>query len=72
MSAPGVESDPLRALADVWAPTPVFLVGGGALRAHGLLDRLTDDLDVAIPVALDLLLERMADLGWRKSPAPQR
>ncbi|MEU8773514.1 nucleotidyl transferase AbiEii/AbiGii toxin family protein [Streptomyces sp. NPDC048606] len=63
-----------RLLADVIAigsPYPLVITGGYAVQAHGLVDRLSQDLDVATEnpapmddIATDLVHE-LAKRGWR-------
>ncbi|MFJ9646419.1 nucleotidyl transferase AbiEii/AbiGii toxin family protein [Streptomyces sp. NPDC004244] len=63
-----------RLLADVIAigtPYPLVITGGYAVQAHGLVDRLSQDLDVATEnpapmaeITADLVHE-LAERGWR-------
>ncbi|MFK4123678.1 nucleotidyl transferase AbiEii/AbiGii toxin family protein [Streptomyces longwoodensis] len=63
-----------RLLADVLAigtPYPLVLTGGYAVQAHGLVDRLSQDIDVAtenpapmIDIVRDLA-RGLAERGWR-------
>jgi hypothetical protein len=63
-----------RLLADVLAigsPYPLIITGGYAVQAHGLVDRLSQDLDVAtespVPMAdiAEHLRETLTERGWR-------
>lgn len=63
-----------RLLADVLAigtPYPLVLTGGYAVQAHGLVDRLSQDLDVATenPAAMEdiatALQQGLTERGWR-------
>ncbi|GGO58869.1 nucleotidyl transferase AbiEii/AbiGii toxin family protein [Streptomyces lasiicapitis] len=62
-----------RLLADVLAigtPYPLVITGGYAVKAHGLVDRLSQDLDVATenPAPMDdiirTLSEGLTERGW--------
>ncbi|MEU5436450.1 nucleotidyl transferase AbiEii/AbiGii toxin family protein [Streptomyces sp. NPDC020719] len=62
-----------RLLADVLAigtPYPLVITGGYAVQAHGLVDRLSQDLDVATenPAPIDeivrTLTDGLAQCGW--------
>ncbi|MFE4018493.1 nucleotidyl transferase AbiEii/AbiGii toxin family protein [Streptomyces sp. NPDC059101] len=62
-----------RLLADVLAigtPYPLVLTGGYAVQAHGLVDRLSQDLDVATenPAPIDEIIHTVGDglsaRGW--------
>ncbi|MGA4846544.1 nucleotidyl transferase AbiEii/AbiGii toxin family protein [Streptomyces sp. G5(2025)] len=63
-----------RLLADVLAigtPYPLVITGGYAVQAHGLVDRLSQDLDVATenPAPMDEIADAVSDgllqRGWR-------
>lgn len=63
-----------RLLSDVLAigtPYPLVITGGYAVQAHGLVDRLSQDLDVATenpaPMAeiTRSLIAGLAERGWR-------
>lgn len=63
-----------RLLADVLAigtPYPLVLTGGYAVQAHGLVDRLSQDIDVATenPAPMDTIAQHLhrglTDLGWQ-------
>ncbi|MGW6605643.1 nucleotidyl transferase AbiEii/AbiGii toxin family protein [Streptomyces sp. NPDC055036] len=62
-----------RLLADVLAigaPYPLVITGGYAVQAHGLVDRLSQDLDVATesPAPIDEIIrtvgDGLAERGW--------
>ncbi|KUM95742.1 hypothetical protein AQI95_43040 [Streptomyces yokosukanensis] len=62
-----------RLLADVLAigtPYPLVITGGYAVQAHGLVDRLSQDLDVATenPAPMDQIIRTvhagLTDRGW--------
>ncbi len=62
-----------RLLADVLAigtPYPLVITGGYAVQAHGLVDRLSQDLDVATenPAPIDEIIHTVGDglsaRGW--------
>ncbi|MDT6986008.1 nucleotidyl transferase AbiEii/AbiGii toxin family protein [Streptomyces lusitanus] len=63
-----------RLLADVLSigtPYPLVITGGYAVQAHGLVDRLSQDLDVAtenpapMPDIAEHLHRALAERGWR-------
>lgn len=63
-----------RLLADVLAigtPYPLVITGGYAVQAHGLVDRLSQDLDVATenPAPMDEIVQTVSDgliqRGWQ-------
>ncbi|MFD8978510.1 nucleotidyl transferase AbiEii/AbiGii toxin family protein [Streptomyces sp. NPDC059564] len=61
----------LSAVIDIGAPYPLVLTGGYAVQAHGLVDRLSQDLDVATedpsPMAeiVAVLEAGLIARGWR-------
>ncbi|MCI4082124.1 MULTISPECIES: nucleotidyl transferase AbiEii/AbiGii toxin family protein [Streptomyces] len=61
----------LTAVIDIGAPYPLVLTGGYAVQAHGLVQRLSQDLDVATenpaPMAqiVASLEQGLATRGWR-------
>ncbi|MCY0937610.1 nucleotidyl transferase AbiEii/AbiGii toxin family protein [Streptomyces sp. H34-S4] len=61
----------LAAVIDIGAPYPLVLTGGYAVQAHGLVERLSQDLDVATenpaPMAeIVASLDRgLTERGWR-------
>ncbi|MEU6895958.1 nucleotidyl transferase AbiEii/AbiGii toxin family protein [Streptomyces sp. NPDC046557] len=61
----------LAAVLDIGAPYPLVITGGYAVQAHGLVERLSQDLDVATenpaPMAeiVTSLEQGLAERGWR-------
>ncbi|MEU9003644.1 nucleotidyl transferase AbiEii/AbiGii toxin family protein [Streptomyces sp. NPDC059982] len=61
----------LAAVIDIGAPYPLVLTGGYAVQAHGLVDRLSQDLDVAtenpapMPEIVAGLEQGLITRGWR-------
>ncbi|MFE5535724.1 nucleotidyl transferase AbiEii/AbiGii toxin family protein [Streptomyces sp. NPDC056492] len=61
----------LAAVIDIGAPYPLVLTGGYAVQAHGLVERLSQDLDVATenpaPMAeiVRSLEQGLAERGWQ-------
>ncbi len=61
----------LSAVIDIGAPYPLVLTGGYAVQAHGLVDRLSQDLDVATedpsPMAeiVAVLAAGLVERGWQ-------
>ncbi|MFI6004472.1 nucleotidyl transferase AbiEii/AbiGii toxin family protein [Streptomyces sp. NPDC051366] len=61
----------LAAVIDIGAPYPLVLTGGYAVQAHGLVERLSQDLDVATenpaPMAeiVTSLEQGLAERGWQ-------
>lgn len=58
-------------MIDIGAPYPLVLTGGYAVQAHGLVQRLSQDLDVATenPAPMAQIVARLeqglATRGWR-------
>ncbi|MGW7102495.1 nucleotidyl transferase AbiEii/AbiGii toxin family protein [Streptomyces sp. NPDC054838] len=71
MKLSGLHRRLLAAVIDIGAPYPLVLTGGYAVQAHGLVDRLSQDLDVATenpaPMAEIVagLGQGLAGRGWR-------
>ncbi|CAM5684554.1 hypothetical protein SAVIM338S_07440 [Streptomyces avidinii] len=61
----------LSAVIDIGTPYPLVITGGYAVQAHGLVDRLSQDLDVAtenpapMPEIVARLEHGLAGRGWR-------
>ncbi|MFD3679104.1 nucleotidyl transferase AbiEii/AbiGii toxin family protein [Streptomyces sp. NPDC058613] len=71
MNLSGLHRRLLAAVMDVGAPYPLVITGGYAVQAHGLVDRLSQDLDVAtenpapMPEIVGSLERGLATRGWR-------
>ncbi|MEV4439193.1 nucleotidyl transferase AbiEii/AbiGii toxin family protein [Streptomyces sp. NPDC049577] len=70
MRLPDLHRRLLTDLMDVGSPYPLVLTGGYAVQAHGLVDRLSSDLDLATeaPARMDAIVSSVRDglqaRGW--------
>ncbi|MCX5192336.1 nucleotidyl transferase AbiEii/AbiGii toxin family protein [Streptomyces sp. NBC_00249] len=71
MNLSGLHRRLLAAVIDIGAPYPLVLTGGYAVQAHGLVDRLSQDLDVATenPAPMSEIVgsleHELTARGWR-------